>query len=179
MKRKFALTTLMMVATAHAVSAFAAPETFKLELGTVKVNLANEWQSVKDFMQAPLTLMGPFKDQHRPVVMIIPLGKSELKTLDPKKEEASYKKMKEEYLLAGGGGKLETLIPFKYLKIPAASQAFVIGARYALNDMNYVESSYYLTCKGTTFHLKSLMTAAEEKVHGKTIDQMIESFSCE
>jgi hypothetical protein len=178
----FALCSLALLAGSPAT---AATKTFKLERGTVKMDVPEEWQDAEDLFGMPLMLLGPETTDRRPVITVTPTGMDGI-SLDPKDVAANqedYKAHRKEWL-EQYEGKALNFFPYEAQKWAGVSEAHAMGYRYTLKspegtDTEFVERSYYVVCKNKLYHLKSLVTATQEKAHGKEVERTVRSFTCE
>lgn len=161
--------------------ALGALQSFKLEKTTVKVEVPEGWQTAQDLFGSPLTVLGPFEEDRRPVFSVVAVEEFSPKfQMDPKKEEVSYRKGREEWLSKfNGAARYISTIPYKKISNPSIKDGFGIGYRYMLEETMYVENTYYVVCKNHTYNLKTLMTSDQEAASAKTFEKMIASFSCE
>lgn len=173
---------ILAVATALAVPAiaFAAQQKFKLEHGTVQMDVPAEWQTAEGLMGAPLAILGPEGSGHRASMLVVPLGIGP-DTFNPselKDGAHSYKAGREAWLKQVQGRSLAYL-PYKEVKLNNSGVAHSLGYRYQIGEDQFLAKTYYVTCKEKVFHLKTVMTPSQETAHAKTVDQMIASFTCE
>ena len=159
---------------------FAAPQTFKLDRGTVKLEIPAEWEAAPDFMGMPLAILGPQVDEERPTVSVIPMGVSSV-TFDPtdlKKQEASYKTGREEWL-AKNEGKSIAFLPYSEAKLNSKATRHTLAFRYEMDGDKFIEQSHYISCNQKLYLVKTSVNEKQESSVNKTLDKMIASFTCE
>jgi hypothetical protein len=81
--------------------AHAKVQSFVLEGGKkVSVDVKENWEAAKDLFGVPLTVLGPWANESRPVVTIVPtkLTKSDISEEQFKKTFENFKKEKDEWV---------------------------------------------------------------------------------
>lgn len=169
---------LILLLLSPQTRAIAASQLFQLELGTVRFDIPDDWQSAPGLYGMPLMLLGPVKEDRRPTISVTPLGEAPEFDLEPRKDEKRYKKGREEWLKEMGGRSL-SYNPFQKIKWPGMSEGFTMGYRYEINGIKYSENTYYVICKGNLYHLKTLLDFDQEKEYSPAVNKLLRSFSCE
>ena len=82
------------------------------------------------------------------------------------------------YVSSKGGSVLSTS-PYETQKWSGISEAHRVGVTYKIAETVYHEYSYYVSCNGKVFHLKSLDFGEGEKSKAADeVEKMIQGFSC-
>lgn len=158
--------------------AFSKSERHDLHEGKfVTIIFPDGWETVKGLFGIPLTLLGPWENESRPAMSFLYTGmaeknfpKSEFQKLftDFKAEkEAWVKKHKGELVL------YEPMTPVKF----ANAEGHFIGAEFKIDDVHFIERSYYLTCEGEVYNLKYSIRD-EHRKHLKNLADAVETFRC-
>ncbi len=83
-----------------------------------------------------------------------------------------------QYVSSKGGSVLSTS-PYETQKWSGISEAHRIGVTYKIAETIYHEYSYYVSCNGKIFHLKSLdFGAGEKSKSADEVEKVIQGFSC-
>ncbi len=166
------------------VSAHSKPTSFNLNRGAVTIDVPVDWQSAPDLFGMPLVLLGPDNGERRPVITLTPTGIENL-NYDPKglkNDQAGYKNGREKWL-SKHNGKAVKFFPYENIKSKDSKQTGVtdihkIGYEYQISGKEFIEESYFVTCKNKLYHLKSVLNKKHEKQFSKIIKDIIGSFSC-
>lgn len=73
--------------------------------------------------------------------------------------------------------KLISFLPMKNFKRPNA-EFYQFTYLYQMKEENYEEKSFYVKCKGQTYHLKTLINMDHVVKWESTIRSLVESFNC-
>lgn len=161
-------------------SAWSAPETHSIDKGKkVTIAVPEGWESVKDLYGIPITVLGPWANESRPVLMYVftHLKKSYFSQEDFEGLFKDFEKEKSDWVKTHNG----TLIKYEpktKVELRKDLQGHYIGAEFKINDIHFVERSYYLYCKEQVYNLKYSMRD-EHRVHLPVLHQMIKEFKCE
>ena len=158
---------------------YLSAETFLMKTGhKITLNVPEGWETAKDLFGLPLTVLGPFANDSRPVLGIIPT-----KVMSEKMPENEFKKFfddfrkeKEEWVRSNKGELLD-FDPTKSVEFKNARGHF-IGAEFKINNVSFLERSYYLYCKGELYNLKYSIRG-EHKKYLSDLQRMVEDFKCE
>jgi hypothetical protein len=170
----------LFIALILSPSAFSKTVTFELEQKKkVTVTHPESWETVKDLYGIPLTVLGPYANESRPVLSILPTNLREEKH-SPKEFQKlfeDFKKEKDEWVSGHKG----TLLKYEALTLVEPRKdlkGHFIGAEFAINGIHFVERSYYLYCKSEVYNLKYSIRD-EHRKYIKDLQQMIGDFKCE
>lgn len=160
--------------------AFAKTETFELaSKKKVTVTYPGSWEAIRELYGIPLAILGPYANESRPVLSILPTNVKEKDhpEKDFKKIFEDFKKEKEEWVKSHKGTLLKyepvtEVAPRKDLK------GHFIGAEFKINGIHFIERSYYLYCKGEVYNLKYSIRD-EHRKYIKDLQEMIGDFKCE
>jgi hypothetical protein len=161
------------------IGAMASTERFSLKTGhQITLNIPQGWETAKDLFGLPLTILGPFSNESRPVLGVVPTKVKSEKM--PEKEFKQFfddfRKEKEEWVRSNKG-ELIDFDPTKSVEFKNARGHF-IGAEFKINNVTFLERSYYLFCKGELYNLKYSIRD-EHKKYLSDLQKMVEEFKCE
>ncbi len=170
---------ILMICLLFSFGAVASFETFTLKTGhKITLNVPEGWEASKDLFGLPLTVLGPFANDSRPVLGIVPTKVTSEKM--PEKEFKKYfedfRKEKEEWVRSNKGELLD-FDPTKSVEFKNARGHF-IGAEFKVNSLTFLERSYYLYCKGELYNLKYSIRNEHKKYLGD-LQKMVEDFKCD
>lgn len=171
---------LLLVLCLFSYGAFAKVQTFTLEGGKkVSVNVKDDWEAAQDLFGIPLTVLGPWANESRPVVTILPteLTKKDISEAEFKKHFENFKKEKDEWVQSHSG-ELLSYEPVTSVEFRKDLLGHFIGAEFKINNIHFIERSYYLYCKGEVFNLKYSMRD-EHRKYTQDLQKVIEEFKCE
>jgi hypothetical protein len=170
---------LLFTLFAFSLLGTAQAEWIKLKHGQVRVKLPEQWQAMKDMLGMPLVVVGPMKESGRPTITITPTN---IHDIGFKKElmQKDYPAYREGRLswLKDMGGESVGIFPYQMEKWPHIPEVHHYGHSYVLNNIHYVEHSYYFTCEKQIYHVKSLYRAEEFKGEEAKIESVAKSFEC-
>jgi hypothetical protein len=162
----------------------AAVKQFQLERGNIKLDVPSQWQIAPELYGIPLMVLGPMgsgPQARRPVITVIPTGIQNIKFELAKiqEEEKSYRTGREKWLKKFDGAAKE-FFPYKKLDWTGVTEAHRMGFRYVLGSTEFVENTYYVVCdkSRSLYHIKTLVSAAQEKEFAPVMDATVRSFSC-
>lgn len=161
-------------------TAFAKTESFELE-GKKKVTVTypEGWETIRELYGIPLAILGPFANESRPVLSILPTSVKEEKhsAKDFQKLFEDFKAEKEKWI-ESHKGKLIKYEPLTVVNPRKDLSGHYIGAEFMINYVHFIERSYYLYCKGEVYNLKYSIRN-EHKKYVKDLQKMIGDFKCE
>lgn len=156
----------------------ATAATFKLKYSEIEMNIPSNWQSVEDLYGMPLMILGPEVEEKRPVISVVSTNISNI-SFDKnsvKESSDSYTEGRKEWL-AEKSGVLIKFIPYNELNWRNVEQVHSIGYVYELNKHQFIETTYYVSCKNKLFNLKTLTTSNHTKYNSE-MDKIMRSFKC-
>lgn len=162
------------------LTSIAKIETFTIDGGKkVSVDVKEKWEASKDLFGIPLTVLGPWENESRPVITILPttLKKTDIEPSDFKKIFDDFKKEKDEWVTSHAG-KLLSYEPATSVEFRKDLVGHYIGAEFEIDNTHFIERSYYLYCKGEVFNLKYSMRQ-EHKKYTQDLQQIVRDFKCE
>ena len=176
---RFFLFFFMFMTCLLCYSVESVREKTQLKNGLVSLIIPNQWQSTKDLFGVPLTLLGPETDGARPVVLFTPTGIYNLKFDQGqlKKNQEEFKTGREAWLQAKKGKSLQ-YFPYQMLHLKSGTDIHQIGYSYELNDLIFLEYSYFILCENQLIHATALVRKSQETKYNDSINKIIESFEC-
>lgn len=179
-----ALTAASLLCLTSPLRSQAAIKQFQLERGSVKLDVPSQWQIAPELYGIPLMVLGPMgsgPQARRPVITVVPTGIQNIKFELTKiqEEEKSYRSGREKWLKKFDGSAKE-FFPYKKLDWSGVVEAHRMGFRYVLGSTEFVENTYYVVCdkNRSLYHIKTLVSAAQEKEFAPVMDATVRSFSC-
>jgi hypothetical protein len=170
---------LLLVAALFSCGVHAKVEKFTLTSGKkVTVDIPKNWESAKDLFGIPLAILGPWENESRPVLSVLPTSvkSSKMPENEFKKYFSDFKKEKDEWVKSNNGQLLSyepvTSVELKH------SKGHFIGAEFKINNVHFIERSYYLYCKEELYNLKYSIRD-EHRKYIKDLQKMVEDFKCE
>lgn len=161
-------------------AAYSKTESFKLDKSkNISVTYPTNWESAKNLYGIPVTILGPWKNESRPVITIMStlLTKEKFNQDDLKKILIDFKDKKNAWVLSHKGH-LISFEPLEEVNYKSKVKGYHIGAEFSVSNIHYIERSYYLTCKDEVFNLKYSIRD-EHRFQLKDIQSIVESFQCE
>lgn len=171
---------LLLFISLLSFGAFAKVESFTLTSGKkVSVNVPENWETAKDLFGIPLAVLGPWANESRPVLSILPtkVNSSKMPEAEFKKFFADFKKEKDEWVKSHNG-QLLSYEPTTNVDFRKDLKGHFIGAEFKINDVHFIERSYYLYCKDELYNLKYSIRD-EHRKYVKDLQKMVEEFKCE
>ncbi len=159
-------------------SAWASVQDHVVQDKKIKIEVPKEWEAVKDLYGLPLVVLGPWANKSRPAISWMFTGMTS-KIMNPeefKKVFADFKKDKEDWL-KGHSGKLLKFEDVTAADFPTKIKGHFIGAEFVVNDIHFVERSYYLYCKDQVFNVKWSIRD-EHRIHMNDINKIVGSLQC-
>jgi hypothetical protein len=173
---KMLLSSLLLLTTV----AYAKTESFELkEKKKVTVTYPEGWETIKDLYGIPLSVLGPFANESRPVLSIVPTNLKQEKHSPEefKKIFDDFKADKEEWVQSHDG-KLIKFEPATVVEPRSDLKGHFIGAEFYMNGIHFIERSYYLYCKNEVFNLKYSIRD-EHRKYINDLQKMVGAFKCE
>lgn len=171
---------LFIVLCLLSFGANAKVQSFTLDGGKkVSVDVKENWEAAKDLFGIPLTVLGPWENDSRPVVTILPtdLKKEDISEAEFKKHFENFKKEKDTWVRSHSG-ELLSYEPVTSVEFRKDLLGHYIGAEFKINNIHFIERSYYLYCKGEVFNLKYSMRD-EHRKYTDDLKKVVEDFRCE
>ena len=161
-------------------TAFAKTASFELkDQKKVTITHPEGWETIKELYGIPLAVLGPYANESRPVLSILPTNVK--KSKHPEKEFqklfADFKTEKEEWVKSHDG-KLLKYEPSTEVELRKDLKGHYIGAEFEMNKIHFIERSYYLYCKDEVYNLKYSIRDEHRKFI-KDLQKMIGDFKCE
>lgn len=157
-------------------SALSFAEAFDLKNGTVFLNFPNDWQAHKDLFGLPLSILGPMKNESRPMISVTttPLKNVEF-AKDFSKAQAGYKEGRIKFMKKHKGRALKF---YDYAMNKNESlEIHQFGYEYEVAGKSFKEKTFYVKCNKQLFHLKTLNQLGKSK-EDKQLEKIVESFKC-
>ncbi|WPU65996.1 hypothetical protein [Peredibacter starrii] len=172
---KWLISILALSSVAHAkIASFELKDKHK-----VTVTHPDNWETARELYGIPLAVLGPYANESRPVLSILPTNVKK-----EKHSEAEFQKLfqefktKKEEWVSSHKGKLLKYEPLTLVEPRQDLKGHFIGAEYAINGIHFVERSYYLYCKGEVYNLKYSIRD-EHRKYIPDLQKMIGDFKCE
>lgn len=171
---------LLLLASLLCFGAYAKEEKFTLTSGKkVTVDVPQNWETAKDLFGIPLAILGPWANESRPVLSVLPTNvkSSKMPEAEFKKLFTDFKKEKDEWVKSHKG-ELLSYEPTTNVEFRKDLKGHFIGAEFKINGVHFIERSYYLYCKDELFNLKYSIRD-EHRKYLKDLQKMVEAFKCE
>ncbi len=176
------LSTLLVIFYASiAASVAISPLTYQDQLiqeKKIKIGLPKGWEAVKNLYGLPLVALGPWENKSRPAISWMYTGMTTkiMKDAEFQKLFVDFKKDKEEWLKGHAGTlkKFEGPTPSDFKN---KLRGHYIGAEFVVNDIHFIERSYYLYCNDEVYNVKWSIREEHSK-YIKDIDQIVGSLQC-
>jgi len=75
-------------------------------------------------------------------------------------------------------GEVLNFIDFERPQWPGAENVVSVGYRYRLNETDFEEMTYLVTCGTKLYHLTTLLVVSEIPERGGEVRSIVQSFSC-
>jgi hypothetical protein len=137
------------------------------------------WQKVKEMFGIPLMILGPMTDGARPTVSFSSTDREGL-NFDPiqlKQNEAQYRNGREAWLTKHKGKALE-FFPYKFENSKGSPEIHTVGYRFVINDIKFIEKSYYFVCSKKIYLVKTLLRSNHENEYADTAETVARSLKC-
>jgi hypothetical protein len=170
----------IFVALLFAISSFEVSAAgFEIAGKKLSIEVPKSWEAVKDLFGIPLAILGPWANESRPVLSILPTGVTAEKMPEEKFKKlfADFKKDKDQWVQSHKG---ELLSYESTTEVVFSSdlQGHYIGAEFKINGVHFIERSYYLYCKKDLYNLKYSIRD-EHRKYLKDLQKMVQEFKCE
>jgi hypothetical protein len=169
----------LLLMTAALTSLTAGAASYEVAGKKVSVAVPKNWEAVKDVFGIPLAILGPWANESRPVLSILPTGVTSEKMPEEKFKKLfdDFKKEKDEWVRSHKG-ELLSYEPTKSVDLRKDLRGHYIGAEFKINGVHFIERSYYLYCKNDLFNLKYSIRD-EHRKYVNELQKMVEEFKCE
>ncbi len=170
----------IFVALFVAFSSFAvSAASFEVVGKKVSIEVPKNWEAVKDLFGIPLAILGPWANESRPVLSVLPTGVTSEKMPEEKFKKLfdDFKKEKDEWVQSHKG-ELLAYEPTTEVVFQSDLKGHFIGAEFKINGVHFIERSYYLYCKKNLFNLKYSIRD-EHRKYLKDLQKMVQEFKCE
>ncbi len=162
----------------YCFSAWANVQTQTIQDKKITIDVPQGWESVRDLYGLPLVVLGPWENKSRPAISWMYTGMTSkiMKGSEFQKLFTDFKKDKEDWL-KGHAGKLlkfEEATPAKYSK---DLSGHFVGAEFVVNDIHFIERSYYLYCSDEVYNVKYSIRD-EHRKYLTSIDKIVGSLKC-
>jgi hypothetical protein len=147
--------------------------------GGAAIRAPEGWTNYSVAAGLPMLVAGPETAGGRPIVMVTPMN-ARLARFNADELRATYDQYREgrRAYMRRRGGEVVAFQDFRTERWNADTEAQVVGYRYRLNGTEFVENSYYATCKGHVIHLKSVMLADHEREFAADVANTVRSLTC-
>lgn len=153
----------------------APPQVLVTERGQILVPSLPDWERGENMFGMPFIFFSPRANDQRSNISFTATGvESDINLPSLGKNQDSYKKIKTEWA-ASVGGKAEAFIPYKTWKSKQGHTIHEIGVEFTHEEKRYVETSFYIDCRGMLIYSKSLRLKVNQDHQGqfgKLIDEM-------
>ncbi|GAB4010255.1 MAG: hypothetical protein Fur0010_02530 [Bdellovibrio sp.] len=146
--------------------------------GKLYVDIHKSWELKKDVFGFPFMAFSPTEMGQKSNLSFLASGESlAFDEVRMKKEVDDYKKIKTDWAEKVGAKILKTY-PLSTNVNSKGHKIHKIGIDYSFNNKNYIETSYYIECRGKLYFSKSLLLR-ENSSRQKDVDEMIKGLDCE
>lgn len=144
----------------------------------IKIGLPKGWEAVKNLYGLPLVALGPWANESRPAItwMFTGMTKKIMSESEFQKIFVDFKKDKEEWL-KGHAGKLVKFEGPTATSFNNKLSGHYIGAEFVVNEISFVERSYYLYCNDEVYNVKWNIREEHLK-YSKDIETIVGSLQC-
>jgi hypothetical protein len=144
----------------------------------IKIGLPKGWEAVKDLYGLPLVALGPWANESRPAISWMYTGMTTkiMKDSEFQKLFVDFKKDKEEWL-KGHAGKLLKFDGPTTSNFENKLRGHFIGAEFVVNDVHFIERSYYLYCSDEVYNVKWSIRQEHSK-YIQDIEKIVGSLQC-
>ncbi len=159
---------------------FSAVETHTLDKKIkVTVSVPEGWESAENLFGIPLTVLGPWANESRPVMTFLftHLTTKKFSEDEFQKLFKDFQTDKDEWVKSHKGELLKYEPTTKVELRPDLTGHF-IGAEFKMNNIVFIERSYYLYCKDQVYNLKYSIRD-EHRPYLPTLQKMVGEFKCE
>lgn len=160
------------------IPSLAIADNFVLKPGEIEINVPWGWETAKNLFGVQLMIAGPMENERRPVVTIDSTHFSyEFNSKDLMNDQGSYRMGRLNWIMKNSG-KVIDFLPYKIETLEDGIKDHVIGYKYEMDGVQFVERSHYIPCKKVLFNIKVLLPLAQEEEYSSKINKMIKSFEC-
>jgi hypothetical protein len=149
----------LLLAALASAPAFARGKKYDVSGANLRIEVPSGWRADQGLLGAPLTVLGPYKDGARPVVIVSNTVVSESTEFDLKALESSqddYRRGREAWLSGRNGYSLR-FVPFRAEKWPGMKQVVSRGFEYEIGSLHSLETTYYALCGGRLWNFKTVV----------------------
>lgn len=159
-------------------SAWASVQNFVVQDKKITIDVPIGWEGVRDLFGLPLVVLGPWENNSRPAIswMLTGMTKKIMKEEEFKKLFTGFKEDKVSWLQEHTGKLLKFEEPTSKAFSKDLSGHF-IGAEFVVNDIHFIERSFYLYCKDEVFNVKWSIRD-EHRKYMNEINQIVGSLKC-
>ncbi len=159
-------------------SAWATVQDFVIQDKKISIEVPKDWEAVKNLYGLPLVVLGPWNSESRPAISFVytHMTAKIMKPEDLQKNFADFKKDKEDWL-KGHAGKLIKFEEATQKIFSKTLKGHFIGSEFVVNDVSFIERSYYLYCNDEVYNVKWSIRE-EHKKHLKDIETIVGSLQC-
>jgi hypothetical protein len=155
----------------------ASTQTLVTERGQILINELKDWELGKDMFGMPFIYFSPQINGQRSNISFTSTGvETDLDLTTLGKNQDTYKKMKLQWA-DSVQAKIIGHSPYKRWKNSQGHIVHQIGFEYSHEDLHYVETSFYVDCRGKLIFSKSLRLKANLP-HQKDFEQLIQDMDC-
>ncbi len=157
----------------------AGQEKFQINERSISLNVPSGWEAVKDLFGMPLVILGPMENEARPAIMFLSL-KLTPKEFDQDTFPTLFQdfKLKKEDWLKSHKGELLSFEPATAIELRKDLKGHFIGAKFKINEIEFIERSYFLSCKNNIFNVKYSLRQTHEK-YLPVLQKLAGEFVCE
>lgn len=177
-RKEVPMKTLFVLFVAFA-GIHASAASFEINGKKVSIEVPKSWEAVKDLFGIPLAILGPWANESRPVLSILPTGVTTDKMPEEKFKKLfeDFKKDKDQWVQSHKG-ELLSYEPTTEVVLSTDLKGHYIGAEFKINAVHFIERSYYLYCKKDLYNLKYSIRD-EHRKYLKDLQKMVQEFKCE
>lgn len=158
--------------------AFAStPQVLVTERGQILISPLKDWELGKDMFGMPYIYFSPQMNGQRSNMSFTATGvETDLDLTTLGKNQDTYKKMKLQWL-ESVSGRAVSFLPYKRWKNSQGHIVHQIGFEYLHEDLAYVETSFYVDCRGKLIFSKSLRLKVNNQ-HQNDFEKLITDMDC-
>lgn len=172
------LSLIILLLIIHFHSAFASgPQVLVTERGQILISELKDWELGKDMFGMPYIYFSPQVNGQRSNISFTATGvETDLDLTTLGKNQETYRKMKNQWL-ESVSGKAVSFLPYKRWKNSQSHIVHQIGFEYQHEDLHYVETSFYVDCRGKLIFSKSLRLKTNSQ-HQNDFEKLITNMDC-
>jgi hypothetical protein len=172
----FTLSIIFVLSNKECLADISVYEVNKIKFS---IDKPGNWQMAPDFLGSDLTLLGPFKNDRRPIITFssIPLGDYHFDSDDLKKNEANYHSGRISWLKKNKGTPID-FYSYKKLNWSSIKNIHGIGYKYKIGKNTFEEMSYFFKCRSKIFNISTLISENQQKENKFKIESILNSLTC-